>query len=195
MSTPSRKAEDGFVPGKMDDGIKMNLNITLLQTPGHTPDSMAWYDERERHLYVGDTFYEGEIIFPPDGNWIHYMASLHKLLEFVRQENAATSPLDADEEWVQVLPRVKVGCAHSTSDVNGVEIIEEVITLFERIIAGKVPVMKSQEIRGELYKTWKEDYAKLDPPAKYKFSVRGPVRLCEEVRRNVKQVEKSFYFF
>jgi glyoxylase-like metal-dependent hydrolase (beta-lactamase superfamily II) len=32
------------------EGLKF-LGITLLHTPGHTPDSLAWWDEEERWLY------------------------------------------------------------------------------------------------------------------------------------------------
>ena len=46
-----------------------DLGITIIQTVGHTPDELAWYDHEEMHLYVGDSFYrEGDenmpIIFP-----------------------------------------------------------------------------------------------------------------------------------
>ncbi|KAJ9621957.1 hypothetical protein H2203_006838 [Taxawa tesnikishii (nom. ined.)] len=178
--------------------LSADPGITILQTPGHTPDELAWYDHGERHLYVGDTLYERgaddmPIIFPRDGNWIQYMASLHKLLEFVRDKNAilfsppAPLPSPSDEEcdqsdadnedWQVVLPRVKVGCAHQTASVDGEEILEEVIALFERIIEGKVPVVNSREIRGEVYDSWKED-------GEVKFSVRAPRRLCEEARKH-----------
>lgn len=166
--------------------------IMILQTPGHTPDSLAWYDVDERWLYTGDTFYEmGEegmpIIFPAEGDWVEFVASLRKLLEFVRKENAATVPTDAsdvgsydeadEEQWTIVQKRVKVGCAHTTAGVDGEEIVEAVIELFEKIIAGKVPVMFSKEVRGEVYDLWCED-------GQSRFSVRAPRRLCEEARKH-----------
>jgi glyoxylase-like metal-dependent hydrolase (beta-lactamase superfamily II) len=33
------------------------LRIQLLHIPGHTPDSLAWYDIDSHHLYIGDMFY------------------------------------------------------------------------------------------------------------------------------------------
>jgi glyoxylase-like metal-dependent hydrolase (beta-lactamase superfamily II) len=74
----------------------IDLAITLIQQPGHTPDSLAWYDHDEMHLYVGDSVYEeGEeemrIIWPPQGNMIEWTFSMQKLRQFVRSENAQVS--------------------------------------------------------------------------------------------------------
>ncbi|KGO47618.1 hypothetical protein PEXP_015050 [Penicillium expansum] len=38
--------------------INVPTGITILHTPGHTPDSLTWYDKDSRLLYVGDSFYE-----------------------------------------------------------------------------------------------------------------------------------------
>ena len=55
-----------------------DIGITILQTPGHTPDELAWYDHEEMHLSVGDSFYqEGDdgmpIIFVGTGNMIEWV--------------------------------------------------------------------------------------------------------------------------
>jgi glyoxylase-like metal-dependent hydrolase (beta-lactamase superfamily II) len=89
------------------------LRIQTLHIPGHTPDSLAWYDIDEHHLYVGDAFYarkrptppketitlptnesptpdpedDAPIIFPSEGNLITYTSSLTLLLSFIRHQN------------------------------------------------------------------------------------------------------------
>ncbi|KAK4983762.1 hypothetical protein LTR66_008713 [Elasticomyces elasticus] len=191
---------------------RRELGIIILNTPGHTPDELAWYDVSERHLYVGDTFYEeGEdgmaIIFPKEGDWIDFMASLTKMLRFVQINNGDHEPLmqslsndnetlftDAnhiveltgdntpqqnDNGWVILPPRVKVGCGHQTSSVDGEEIIKAVQALFWNIIKGKVPVSRSEEIRGEVHDIWREEGDDV------RFSVRAPRRLCEEARKEL----------
>ncbi len=81
-------------------------SITVIHTPGHTPDSMSWYDNDTYTLSVGDTFYERDsdetrsgsggcwareppqpVIFTNDSNIIDWNASMHRLLDFVRHEN------------------------------------------------------------------------------------------------------------
>lgn len=160
---------------------KVNLGITTLQTPGHTPDSLAWYDSSERHLYVGDSFYEMgsdgmPIIFPKEGDWVTFMRSMGALRDFVLEQNAVVEGVE--EGWVEVLPRVKVGCGHQTAAADAEEMVEAVVGIFERIIAGKVPVVMSEEVRGEVYDLWKEEGEGV------RFSVRAPRRLCEEARRH-----------
>ena len=150
------------------------LGLQVIHTPGHTPDELAWYDEQERHLYVGDSFYERvakdksyeqAIIFPKEGNWVHYMQSLEKLLRFVEEmnEDPARAP-------------VKIGCGHVTSSVNGVEILLAVRQLFRDIIAGKVPVEYSEEKRGEAFMHWKV-------AGQSRFSVAAPKRLALEATK------------
>lgn len=162
------------------DGEKLTYNglpldIQILHTPGHTPDELAWYDTSERHLYVGDSFYqrvaedgsyEQAILFPKEGNWIHYLASLQKLRQFVESENQR----EPDEA------AVRVGCGHVTSDASAMVMLVEVESFFRRILAGKVPIVKEESKRGEVYATWKED-----GPSRY--SVEAPIRLAHEARR------------
>lgn len=145
------------------------LHLQILHTPGHTPDELAWYDEHERHLYVGDSFYERvanhnayeqPIIFSKEGNWVSYMQSLEKLLRFVEERN----------EEPDKAP-VRIGCGHITSSVDGMEILIPVRQLFQDIIAGEVPIVHSEEKRGEEFVLWK---AAGEP----RFSVAAPKRLA-----------------
>lgn len=151
-----------------------SLNLQVLHTPGHTPDELAFYDQDERHLFVGDSFYERvandksyeqAIIFPKEGNFIDYMQSLEKMLTFVNSKNA-----EADK------PPVKIGCGHVTSSVDGKDILLAVKKLFLNIIAGKVPIVQTEEKRGEEFVLWKE----VGEP---RFSVAAPKRLVLDARK------------
>lgn len=150
---------------------KRPLGLQILHTPGHTPDELAWYDEQERHLYVGDSFYERvakdnsyeqPILFSKEGNWVHYMQSLEKLLRFVEEKNEEPGKTP-----------IRIGCGHVTSSVDGVEILLLVRQLFQDIIAGKVPIVYSSEKRGEEFVLWKAT-------GESRFSVAAPKRLALE---------------
>ena len=151
-----------------------HLNIQILHTPGHTPDELAYYDADERHLFVGDTLYERvakdksyeqPILFPKEGNLVHYMQSLEKLITFVNEKNA-----EADKS------RVKIGCGHITSSVDASEILLAVKQLFLGIYAGKVAIVQSEEKRGEEYVLYKAD-------GEPRFSVGVPKRLVLDARK------------
>ncbi|MCJ1339512.1 hypothetical protein MMC09_004802 [Bachmanniomyces sp. S44760] len=162
-----------------DDGERVSymgksLGLQILHTPGHTPDELAWYDEEERHLYVGDSFYERvaedgsysqAIIFPNEGNIIVYMQSLHKLLDFVGARNA--------EKHSQ---RLKIGCGHVTSSVDGEEILLAVMEFMLKLLSGGIPIKEKTERRGEECGLWQED-------GEPRFSLRAPLRLVVEARR------------
>ncbi|TVY82877.1 hypothetical protein LSUE1_G002023 [Lachnellula suecica] len=170
------------------------FRIQFFYIPGHTPDSLAWYDTDEHHLYVGDTFYErksgteipelpkdagqasqGAIIFPEDGNWIQFMSSLEILLSFVDHQNGELRRQHGLSHGSA--PRVKVGCGHLTYDGDAEQMILEVRALFGRIIAGKVPVTSTSEKRGVLTDFWLEDDDS-------RYSVVAPRHIAEEARKH-----------
>ncbi|KAK7713153.1 hypothetical protein SLS57_007483 [Botryosphaeria dothidea] len=162
------------------------IDVTVLHTPGHTPDELAWYDHHERSLYVGDSFYERgpdamPIIFPKEGNWVDYVASLAKLLRFVKHENEymLADALNDYSDFYGVCRRVKLGCGHVTAQADAEEILEAVFALFERILAGNVPVRRSDSYRDEVYDTW------MDGGEEARFAVRAPRRLAEEARKQL----------
>lgn len=83
----------------------LETSITVIHTPGHTPDSLSLYDAESNTLSVGDMFYEKEsdetrsgsgkwkreppmpVMFGEEGNIIDWNASMHRVLDFVRAEN------------------------------------------------------------------------------------------------------------
>nr|OQO27366.1 hypothetical protein B0A51_05071 [Rachicladosporium sp. CCFEE 5018] len=115
-----------------------DLGLTALHTPGHTPDSLAIYDVKERWLFAGDTFYQRTatmpwaekqdvpILFPPQGDWHDWCASLEKLLRLSKAEDAGNEKL------------VRVACGHATSDALATAMLERVIDFGKRVAAGKV---------------------------------------------------------
>jgi hypothetical protein len=179
------------------------LRIQLLHIPGHTPNSLAWYDIDAHHLYIGDMFYarkrdpgvpvapdlpaEGDaaVIFPVEGSWIDYMSSLELLLSFICHRN-----FELERQWQseevggrppenKSPPRVQLGSGHVTADADAEVMTLEVRSLFGAIIAGKVPVKQSLVKRGELFDYWCEgDGAR--------YSVLAPRRLVEEARGHFK---------
>lgn len=69
----------------LHDGDKLDLGDRTLQvisTPGHTPDSIALFDEQNGLLFTGDTFYLGPIyLYRPETDLDAYVASLKRLAE------------------------------------------------------------------------------------------------------------------
>lgn len=148
------------------------LGLQVLHTPGHTPDELAFYDRGERHLYVGDSFYErvaGDksyeqaILFPKEGNLVTYMESLDRMIAFVEEKNAEPNQT-----------AVKIGCGHVTSAVDGLKILLAVKDFFLKVFSGQVPVVGSEEKRGESYDTWRMD-------GEPRFSLTAPKRIVRDV--------------
>ncbi|CAK4033703.1 Hypothetical predicted protein [Lecanosticta acicola] len=182
----------------------VDLGITIIPTPGHTPDEMAWYDHDEMHLYVGDSMYpEGPedgmpILFPSEGgNLIEYGFSMQKLQFLVRGENGRaviTSTTinnnnnnnnnnvnddDDDEDFVQIPRRVKLAAGHQTHSEDAEEFFERVGTLWRGILQGEIPVVKKKfpdagEEGEEVWRWRGNDDA---------ISLEAPKRMMEDARR------------
>ena len=72
------------------DGDSIDLGggrkISVIFTPGHTPDSISLLDLTERLLFVGDSFYEGPIfLYRPETNLGDYVRSLKKLVAIIEK--------------------------------------------------------------------------------------------------------------
>ncbi|HEY6308615.1 MAG TPA: MBL fold metallo-hydrolase [Candidatus Angelobacter sp.] len=65
------------------DGDTIDLGgriITIMSTPGHTPDSIALLDAGDGLLFTGDTYYPGPIfLYRPETDLDAYVASVKKL--------------------------------------------------------------------------------------------------------------------
>jgi glyoxylase-like metal-dependent hydrolase (beta-lactamase superfamily II) len=66
------------------DGEHLELGgrtLEVLQTPGHTPDSLCLLDAANGLLFTGDTFYSGEVyLWAPETDVSGYEASIAKLV-------------------------------------------------------------------------------------------------------------------
>jgi len=63
---------------RIDLGQEQELQV--ISTPGHAPDSISLLDEKQRLLFVGDTFYQGpSLLYRPETNLQDYLISLEKL--------------------------------------------------------------------------------------------------------------------
>ena len=50
--------------------------------PGHTPDSLALLDRKEKLLFTGDTYYDAELwLYVPETNLEDYQNSIERLVE------------------------------------------------------------------------------------------------------------------
>lgn len=69
------------------DGDTLDLGerqLEVLQTPGHTPDSVCLFDRKNRLLFTGDTFYAGPIfLYVPETSVSDYQHSVDRLAKLV----------------------------------------------------------------------------------------------------------------
>ncbi|ESZ93639.1 hypothetical protein SBOR_5944 [Sclerotinia borealis F-4128] len=197
VSTPNYEVSYWACQLKYFSMHNTHFRIQFIQIPGHTPDSLAWYDIEEHYLFIGDAFYtrhrepaipefsdevgqdpdllstQGAIIFPEGGNWIEYMSSLKLLSSFTKHRNAELTRLHKSNETAA--PRVRLACGHLTYAVDAEEMILEVQALFWRILGGNVAVKETDMKRGVIHDYWLEDDGS-------RYGVMAPRHLAEEAR-------------
>ena len=69
---------------KDSDVLKFgNLEFQVIETPGHTPGSVCFFNEKEKIIFVGDTLFKGSVgrTDLPGGNGKILEQSLKKLME------------------------------------------------------------------------------------------------------------------
>jgi hypothetical protein len=166
-------------------GTKMQLPIITLHTPGHTPDSLSWYDIEERTLYVGDSFYHQEssdtrdapwgpespaaILFPKEGDLAAWWRSLAKLIAFVDEKNSGGKE------------RVVLSASHVTTCMDAATILENVKGFMGRVLRDEIPLEEGPEKRGERFGYWGEDGRE--------FKLGAPVRVVAEGRARIPSSE------
>lgn len=158
------------------------LGLQAIQTPGHTPDSVAIYDIAENVVFVGDSFYRRKcqllgsrpftqpIIFPPQGDWRVYERSLVKLNDFITAQAAVQAVRATDSS-----KRIRVACSHTTEDAPALHILESVLVFFREVVNGHIPIAFRAPRNGEMFAFWQRGE---DP----EFSLFAPERLLEEYR-------------
>ncbi|KAM0711089.1 hypothetical protein Q7P35_001828 [Cladosporium inversicolor] len=142
MQTPKYDISHYTQDGEELEHKGQGLGLQIIHTPGHTPDSIAIYDEAERRLFVGDTCYQraatmpwGErqvvpIVLPLQGNWKDFVASLHTLHEFVTQKDSLN--------YASAELRIRLAAGHTTSARPAADFLQTVIAFCQRIVAGTV---------------------------------------------------------
>jgi glyoxylase-like metal-dependent hydrolase (beta-lactamase superfamily II) len=72
------------ITSNIRDGERLDLGsrvLEVMQTPGHTPDSLCLLDAANGLLFTGDTFYSGEVyLWAPETDITGYAASIAKLV-------------------------------------------------------------------------------------------------------------------
>lgn len=178
-----------FPDGTGRHGAKLDLGLTALHTPGHTPDSLAIYDRQESWLYIGDTAYHRKaempwgamqdvpIVFPPQGNWRDFRASLKFLICFVEHEQQRYSNTNGHI--------IRLAAGHTTSAALAAPMLKTVLRFFDAIIAGKVPVagempgdhvVPSGSLGPDAFTLWQDNEKWPD------FSLIAPSRFLDEYR-------------
>ncbi|KAH9928619.1 Metallo-hydrolase/oxidoreductase [Fomitopsis serialis] len=138
------------------------LGMTLLHTPGHTPDEIALWDAHELMLYVGDTVYEWEaIIFPAQGDIKAWLTTIDELVAVVMSS--------------RVPEAVRINCGHRTVTRPALEVLGKAKQFVMDVLVGDVEVRWRMWRRGEWYVEYRQEGGQ--------FSVRCPERLIEEARQ------------
>lgn len=176
-----------------DNNSSTHFRIQFLHIPGHTPDSLCWYDIDEHHLYVGDTLYtsvsphpipslpvsepiDSAIIFPATGgNLTHYIRSLDTLLSFIQHKNKTKRSMIINPHgFEQGQERMRLSSGHITYNADAEDIVSQARAFVLRIICDEIPVSKSLVRHGVLCDFYEEEGGR--------FGVLTPRRLVEEAR-------------
>jgi hydroxyacylglutathione hydrolase len=82
LAPPTFRVDEWWVAGTtVDLGERL---IRVLSTPGHTPTSVALYDEQRRQLFLGDFMYPGSLYaFLPGASRSAYLATTRQLLAMI----------------------------------------------------------------------------------------------------------------
>jgi glyoxylase-like metal-dependent hydrolase (beta-lactamase superfamily II) len=79
LDSPTFRVDEWWAPGTTVDLGDRRLRV--LSTPGHTPTSVALYDEARRQLFLGDFMYPGELYaFLPAASRSAYLTTTQRLL-------------------------------------------------------------------------------------------------------------------
>lgn len=150
----------------------MHLPVITLHTPGHTPDSLSWFDEDERALYVGDAFYEAPapILFPSEGVLADWWRSVDVLIAFVAERNGEGS-----------MQRVTLSAGHVTAGVDAMACLIDVKGFMKRVLRGEVVCEEQRMKRGERFGMWSEEGGR--------FSLGAPLRVVRDGRLDILEEE------
>ncbi|KZT29898.1 hypothetical protein NEOLEDRAFT_484540 [Neolentinus lepideus HHB14362 ss-1] len=128
------------ITGRSPSDKHQDLGLTVLHTPGHTPDSMAIWDERKAVIYVGDTLYEDEpIIFPKEGSIVVWLDTIDFLISFVESQRTQRS----------VPTEVLISCGHATAFKPALSVLRDAKVYIQNVVSGKEKERGRRDKRGE----------------------------------------------
>lgn len=175
-------------------GVIMNLPVVTIHTPGHTPDSLTWFDTETRTLYVGDSVYQqetddsrlspwgreavGPVMFTNEGNLLDWWRSIDKLIIFAEKEN------------IPGKPRLKLASGHVTSAADAHACLTGVKSFMARVLRNEVASRPMGENRGKPMAHWTDDPEEVGDTVS-EFSVGAPIFVIEEGRRTIPREEWS----
>ena len=94
----------------LHDGDHIDLggrSLTILATPGHTPDAICLFDAANGLLFTGDTYYPGTIwIYRPETNLAAYDASVRRLAALAPQVQTVLGAHNIPVASPSVLPQL-----------------------------------------------------------------------------------------
>lgn len=101
-------------------------HLQILFTPGHTPDSICLFDQTNRLLFTGDTFYPGPIyLFAPETDLKAYEKSVSRLAALRSKVDlllpAHNVPVASPEKLIELqsaLKEIEKGTAHYKMEEN-----------------------------------------------------------------------------
>ena len=192
---------------------KIDTGFIALQTPGHTPDSLSWYDTSSRLICVGDSIYETTshdtknskwgpepripIIFVEHSDLKMWWRSLAKVLHFVQKENA-----EEESELGKDTRRVAICAGHATASSPDAEAyLLSIRTFMSRILRDEVPKKRLQDSPSGSKDVWYWDDALATEgktasriegeEAEFEWTVRSPKRIISEGRAQIPKDEWS----
>lgn len=174
------------------------LPMTVLHTPGHTPDSLTWYDHEHRVLFVGDSLYYEEtpetidttwgreppepIIFTVEGNVLDWWNSVEKLLTFVWRHN----------QGAEHLPRIKLSAGHTTVNADAEACLTAAKIFMARVLRGDVPQLSAPDSQGHSRAHWTDVKPKNEAKLfRNTMSIVAPLAVIEKGRKQLLPIEGS----
>jgi glyoxylase-like metal-dependent hydrolase (beta-lactamase superfamily II) len=107
----------------LHDGDHIDLGgraLTVIATPGHTPDSISLLDPAAGLLFTGDTFYPGPIwLYRPETNLDAYAASIQRL--------------------AKLAPQLKLVLGAHNVPVAPPSVLPQLVSAFQAVRSNKIP--------------------------------------------------------
>jgi glyoxylase-like metal-dependent hydrolase (beta-lactamase superfamily II) len=179
-------------------GSSIPVGVIIFHTPGHTPDSMSWYDEDNKVLYVGDSLYQQEssetreapwgpeqpmsIIFPKEGSLVDWWSSVKNLIAFVEAGNGAG----------QSERHIKLAAGHVTVHADAFHCLTRVKVFVTRVLKDDIPSFELPDRRGQPTKLWSNAFSYELNEEVLEFSLVAPVALVEKGRNVIPRAEWDF---